>query len=433
MIQRYSRPKMAQIWDPSTKFKKWLDVELAACRVHYEQGSIPETDYHTILEKADFDVARIDAIEQEVQHDVIAFLTSVAEFIGPSSRFVHLGLTSSDVVDTAFSLLIRDAGAILIEDIDVLMAAVKTQAFTHKYTAKMGRTHGVHAEPTTFGLKLTVWYEELRRNRQRLSDALAQINVGKISGAVGNYAHMAPEVEEKVCQYLNLEVAPISTQILQRDRHAHFMSTLAIVSGTLEKMATEIRALQKTEFNEVIEPFGKGQKGSSAMPHKRNPIICERVSGLSRSLRGYALTAFENQNLWHERDISHSSAERLIFPDATVTLDYIFGLMTNVIENMTVNAEQMQENIGKSYNVFYSQQLLLKLIDKGLLREDAYRIVQRNAISAFQERIPFDQKIKADPELTSQMTDTEINAIFDVSKYTQYVDYIYKRVYGDPK
>ncbi len=430
MIQRYSRPKMAQIWDPSTKFKKWLDVELAACRVHYEQGSIPETDYHTILEKADFDVARIDAIEQEVQHDVIAFLTSVAEFIGPASRFVHLGLTSSDVVDTAFSLLIRDAGAILIEDIDLLMAAVKTQAFTHKYTAKMGRTHGVHAEPTTFGLKLTVWYEELRRNRQRLSDALAQINVGKISGAVGNYAHMAPEVEEKVCQYLNLDVAPISTQILQRDRHAHFMSTLAIVSGTLEKMATEIRALQKTEFNEVIEPFGKGQKGSSAMPHKRNPIICERVSGLSRSLRGYALTAFENQNLWHERDISHSSAERLIFPDATVTLDYMFGLMTNVIENMTVNAEQMQENIGKSYNVFYSQQLLLKLIDKGLLREDAYRIVQRNAISAFQERIPFDQKIKADPELTSQMTDTEINAIFDASKYTQYVDYIYKRVYG---
>ncbi len=421
---------MAQIWDPSTKFKKWLDVELAACRVHYEQGSIPETDYHTILEKADFDVARIDAIEQEVQHDVIAFLTSVAEFIGPASRFVHLGLTSSDVVDTAFSLLIRDAGAILIEDIDLLMAAVKTQAFTHKYTAKMGRTHGVHAEPTTFGLKLTVWYEELRRNRQRLSDALAQINVGKISGAVGNYAHMAPEVEEKVCQYLNLDVAPISTQILQRDRHAHFMSTLAIVSGTLEKMATEIRALQKTEFNEVIEPFGKGQKGSSAMPHKRNPIICERVSGLSRSLRGYALTAFENQNLWHERDISHSSAERLIFPDATVTLDYMFGLMTNVIENMTVNAEQMQENIGKSYNVFYSQQLLLKLIDKGLLREDAYRIVQRNAISAFQERIPFDQKIKADPELTSQMTDTEINAIFDASKYTQYVDYIYKRVYG---
>ena len=421
---------MAQIWDPSTKFKKWLDVELAACRVHYEQGSIPEADYHTILEKADFDVARIDVIEQEVQHDVIAFLTSVAEFIGPSSRFVHLGLTSSDVVDTAFSLLIRDAGSILIEDIDLLMSAVKTQAFTHKYTAKMGRTHGVHAEPTTFGLKLTVWYEELRRNRQRLSDALAQINVGKISGAVGNYAHMAPEVEEKVCHYLNLEVAPISTQILQRDRHAHFMSTLAIVAGTLEKMATEIRALQKTEFNEVIEPFGKGQKGSSAMPHKRNPIICERVSGLSRSLRGYALTAFENQNLWHERDISHSSAERLIFPDATVTLDYMFGLMTNVIENMTVNAEQMQENIGKSYNVFYSQQLLLKLIDKGLLREDAYRIVQRNAISAFEERISFDQKIKADPELTAQMTDIEIDAIFDASKYTQYVDYIYKRVYG---
>jgi len=421
---------MAQIWDPNTKFQKWLEVELAACRVHFEQGSIPESDYQSILQNARFDVTRIDAIEQEVQHDVIAFLTSVAEFVGPSSRFIHLGLTSSDVVDTAFSLLIRDAGAILIDDIDTLMAAVKSQAITHKYTPEMGRTHGVHAEPTTFGLKLTVWYEELRRNRQRLTESLAQINVGKISGAVGNYAHMAPDVEAKVCHYLNLEVAPISTQILQRDRHAHVMTTIAIIGGTLEKMATEIRALQKTEFNEVIEPFGKGQKGSSAMPHKRNPIICERISGLSRSLRGYALTALENQNLWHERDISHSSAERLIFPDATVTLDYMFGLMTNVIENMTVNVDQMGENIGKSYNVFYSQQLLLKLIDKGLLREDAYRIVQRNAISAFQERVPFDVKINADSDVTAQLSLEEIEAIFDASKYTQHVDTIYKRVYG---
>jgi adenylosuccinate lyase len=430
MIQRYSRPKMAQIWDPSTKFQKWLDVELAACKVHFEQGAIPADDYNDIITKSNFNVDRIDEIEREVQHDVIAFLSSVAEFVGPASRFIHLGLTSSDVVDTAFSLLIRDAGAILIEDIDILMASVKQQAHTHKYTLEMGRTHGVHAEPTTFGLKLTVWYEELRRNSLRLKDALAQINVGKISGAVGNYAHMPPDVEEKVCHYLGLEVAPISTQILQRDRHAHFMSTVAIIGGTLEKMATEIRALQKTEFNEVIEPFGKGQKGSSAMPHKRNPIICERISGLSRSLRGYALTGFENQNLWHERDISHSSAERLIFPDATVTLDYMFGLMTNVIDNMTVNVDQMRENVGRSYNVFYSQQLLLKLVDKGMLRDDAYRLVQRNAISAFQERIPFDEKIRQDADLAQQMTVEELNAVFDESKYTQYVDHIFQRVYG---
>jgi adenylosuccinate lyase len=422
---------MAQIWDPATKFQKWLDVELAACAVQHALGAIPNDDYVAITSNAAFEVSRIDEIEREVQHDVIAFLTNVAEYIGPASRFVHLGLTSSDVVDTAFSLLIKDACLILIDDIDELMAAVKAQAFQHKFTPTMGRTHGVHAEPTTFGLKLTVWYEELKRGRHRLMDAMAQINVGKISGAVGNYAHMAPDIEEKVCTKLGLDVSPVSTQILQRDRHAHVMTTIAIVGGTLEKMATEIRALQKTEFNEVIEPFGKGQKGSSAMPHKRNPIVCERISGLARTLRGYTLTALENQNLWHERDISHSSAERMIFPDATVTLDYMFGLMTNVIQNMTVNTDQMEENIGKSYNVFFSQQLLLRLVEKGLLREDAYRIVQRNAISAFQDRMPFDQKIMLDPDITTTLTNEEINGVFDFSKYTQHVDYIYKRVYGN--
>ncbi len=421
---------MALIWDPQTKFKKWLDVELAACAIQYELGNIPPADYSEIIEKAAFDVSRIDEIEKEVHHDVIAFLTSVAEKVGPASRFIHLGLTSSDVVDTAFSLLIQDAGKILLHDIDALMSAIKAQAMTHKLTPTMGRTHGVHAEPTTFGLKLTVWFEELKRNKIRLVDALAQANVGKISGAVGNYAHMPPDIEEKVCAKLGLEVAAISTQILQRDRHAHVMTTIAIIGGTLEKMATEIRALQKTEFNEVIEPFGKGQKGSSAMPHKRNPIICERVTGLSRILRGYALTALENQNLWHERDISHSSAERMIFPDATVTLDYMLGLMTNVIENMTVNTNQMTENIGRSYNVFFSQQLLLRLVEKGLLRESAYRIVQRNAISAFQEQVPFDAKIKSDTEVTSVMSGDEIDAVFDFSKYTAHVNTIYARVYG---
>ena len=421
---------MAQIWAPETKFKKWMEVELAACWVHHQLGAIPDADYQEIIEKSQFNVARIDEIEREVQHDVIAFLTNVAEYVGPASRFIHLGLTSSDVVDTAFSLLIRDAGQILLADIDELQSAIKLQAFTHRQTPIMGRTHGVHAEPTTFGLKLTVWYEEMKRNRARLVEALGQINVGKISGAVGNYAHMPPEIEEKVCTRLGLEVAPASTQILQRDRHAHFMTTLAIIAGSLEKMATEIRALQKTEFNEVIEPFGKGQKGSSAMPHKRNPIVCERITGLSRVIRGYALTALENQNLWHERDISHSSAERMIFPDATITLDYMFGLMTNVITNMTVNKEQMQENIGRSYNVFFSQQLLLKLVDKGMLREDAYRIVQKNAIGAFLERVPFDSKIKEDTDITQNLTEDEINAVFDATKYSTHVDTIYERVYG---
>jgi len=431
MIKRYSRPQMAQIWDPTTKFQKWLDVELAACRVHFERGAIPQSDYSAICEKAAFDCDRIDEIEKEVQHDVIAFLTSVAEFVGPSSRFIHLGLTSSDVVDTAFSLLLIDAGHVLRADLDMLMEAVKTQAHTHKYTVEMGRTHGVHAEPTTFGLKLTVWFEELKRNRRRLDEALGQVNVGKISGAVGNYAHMPPDVEAKVCEYLGLESAPVSTQILQRDRHAHFMTTLAIIGGTLEKMATEIRALQKTEFNEVVEPFGKGQKGSSAMPHKRNPIICERITGLSRVLRGYAVTSLENQNLWHERDISHSSAERMIMPDATITLDYMFGLMTNVITNMTVNSDQMMENVGRSYNVFFSQQLLLKLVDSGMLREDAYRLVQRNAISAFTERVMFDDRIRSDEEICSHLTEEELDSVFDFSKYTKHVDAIYDRVYSD--
>ena len=421
---------MKAVWSAENKFQKWLEVELAACEAHVDLGNLEQKDVDVIKEKASFKVERISEIEAEIHHDVIAFLTNLAENIGPESRFVHMGLTSSDVVDTAFSILIKESGNILLESVAEFMDVLKAQAEKYKYTLMMGRTHGVHAEPTTLGLKLTVWYEEMVRNYDRLIEALTYQNVGKISGAVGNYAHMPPDLEKKVCEKLGLNVSPASTQILQRDRHAHFMTTLAIIAGTLEKIATEIRGLQKTEFNEVLEPFSKKQKGSSAMPHKKNPILCERVTGLSRTIRGYAVTALENQNLWHERDISHSSAERMIFPDATVTLDYMFGIITRVIKDMVVNEEQMKENIGRSYNIFFSQQLLLKLVQKNILREDAYRMVQRNAMAAFNERVMFDDKIKADTDITSKVSQEELDELFSFDKYTRHVDYIFDRVYS---
>ncbi len=420
---------MAKVWQIDTKFEKWLEVELAACEAHVEMGNIPQEAWEIIRKKAAFDSHRIEVIEADIHHDVIAFLTSVAEFVGPSSRFIHLGLTSSDVVDTAFSLLIQDAGAILMADIDMLMAGLKKQAHAHQLTLMMGRTHGVHAEPTTLGLKLTVWYEEMSRHRSRLEEALTTTRVGKLSGAVGNYAHMPPQLEEKVCQKLGLTPSLASTQILQRDRHAHFITTLALIGGTLEKIAVEIRSLQKTETNEILEPFSATQKGSSAMPHKKNPIVCERVTGLARVIRGYALTAMENQALWHERDISHSSAERIIFPDTTINLDYMFGLITRVIEEMTVNKEQMAENIQKSHNVFFSQQVLLKLVEKNMSREEAYRVVQKNALAAFQEKISFDKKIATDPEIASRLTPEEQADLFGLDKYTQHVQTIFERVY----
>ena len=429
MIPRYSRPEMKAVWEPENKFHKWLAVELAACKAHVVLGNISKEDYQIICEKAQFDVARIDEIEAEIHHDVIAFLTNVAEYVGAPSRFVHLGLTSSDVVDTAFSMLIQDSGKLLIDAIDAFQEALKEKAFQYKKTLVMGRTHGVHAEPTTFGLKLTVFYEEMKRNRARLVRAVETLRVGKVSGAVGNYAHMPPALETMVCEELGLLPSPSSTQILQRDRHAEFMCTLAIIGGTLERLATEIRGLQKTEFNEVLEPFSDKQKGSSAMPHKKNPIMCERVTGLSRVIRGYALTAMENQNLWHERDISHSGAERVIFPDATIGLDYMFGIMTRVVKGMTVNEDQMMENIGRSYYIFFSQQLLLKLVQTGISREDAYRLVQRNAMSAFQERQNFIEKVKSDPEITSLVPATELDALLSMDNYTRHVDVIFDRVY----
>ncbi|RAP31379.1 adenylosuccinate lyase [Candidatus Marinamargulisbacteria bacterium SCGC AG-414-C22] len=429
MIKRYSRPAMESIWTAQNKFQKWLDIEVAACEAHHTLGNIPAEDLKVIKEKANFDLQRIDEIEAEIHHDVIAFTTSVAEFVGPSSRYVHLGLTSSDVVDTGFSLLIVEAGNVLLTAIDTLMETLATQADTYKLVLMMGRTHGVHAEPTTLGLKLTVWYEEMKRNRKRLEAAIKECQVGKISGAVGNYAHISPKIEEMVCNQLGLTPSNISTQILQRDRHAGFMTTLAIIAGTLEKMATEIRGLQKTEFNEITEPFSKKQKGSSAMPHKKNPIICERVTGLARTMRGYALTALENQALWHERDISHSSTERIIFPDATVGLDYMFGLMTRVIKDMVVNQNEMKRNIELSYNVFFSQKLLLRMVEKGLSREESYRIVQRNAHSAFDEKVLFDKKIKTDDKITSLFTEKELSELISFDQYTQHIDLIYGRVY----
>ena len=430
MIDRYSRKEMHAVWSLQNKFQKWLDIEIAACWAHATLGNIPQSAYETIAEKANFEVERIESIEAEIQHDVIAFLTNVAEYIGEDSRFVHLGLTSTDVVDTALSLIIQDAGKILIAGIESNLVALKKLAHDHKTTMMMGRTHGVHAEPTSFGLKVTVWYAEMERNLGRMKDAIEDLRVGKISGAVGNYAHLSPEIERMVCEKLGIEASPISTQILQRDRHAAFLSAIAITGGTLEKMATEIRALQKTEFNEVQEPFSSTQKGSSAMPHKRNPIICERITGLSRVLRGYALTAFENQSLWHERDISHSGSERVILPDATGFLDYMLFLMQRTLNGLVVNADQMAKNITASGNVFYSQQLLLVLVNKGMSREEAYRLVQKNALAAFDNGVLFDDIIRKDEQITELVTEAEIADIFSLRKYQVNIDMIFERVYG---
>jgi len=429
MIERYSREKIRNIWSAQNKFQKWLDVELAACLAHQNLGNIPQSDYDIICQKAGFDIRRIDEIEAEVNHDVIAFLTSVAEIVGSSSRFIHLGLTSSDVVDTAFSLLIQEAGQILLEDLEQLRVVLKKQAYQYQFTPMMGRTHGVHAEPLTLGLKLAIWYAEIERDIVRLTQSLEVLRVGKVSGAVGNYAHIDPKIEIMVCEHLRLQASPVSSQILQRDRHAEFMTTIAIIGGTFEKIATEIRACQKTEFNELQEPFSKKQKGSSAMPHKKNPIMCERIAGLSRVLRGYALTALENQALWHERDISHSSTERVIFPDATILLDYMAAKLTNIIENLVVNEIQMKENISKSYNIFYSQQVLLKLVDKGMLREDAYRLVQENALQCFEMHQNFDAAIKNDDRIKAVVSEVELSEIFDFEKYTRHINYIFSRVF----
>ncbi len=428
MIARYTRPEMGKIWTDENKFRKWLQVELAVCEVQTELGRIPKESFRRIKSRANFDVRRIAEIEAEVNHDVIAFLTSVAEFVGPDSRYIHLGMTSSDVLDTANALLLKEAGELLLKDLFALRDVLARRALEFKDTPCIGRTHGVHAEPMTFGLKLALWYEETRRNIERLKAAIEAISVGKISGAVGTFAHLDPVVEEKTCAKLGLKLAPVSNQVVQRDRYAQFVTTLAIIASSLEKFSTEIRALQKTEVLEAEEFFSKGQKGSSAMPHKKNPITCERIAGMARVLRGYALTALENVTLWHERDISHSSAERIILPDGTIALDYILNKMTQIVAQLQVYPENMRRNLELTRGVIFSQPLLLLLAEKGLTREEAYRLVQKRAHTAWQSGQDFKEAVKNDPEFRRHLSDKEIDRAFDLKYNMRNVDAIFRRI-----
>jgi adenylosuccinate lyase len=427
MIERYSRPQMKKIWSDKSKFDKWLEVEIAVCEAWTELGKIPE-EAMTKIRKANYNLDRIAEFLRVTHHDVTAFLKSVAESLGEESRFIHLGLTSSDVMDTALSLQLRDAANILSQDISELIAVLQNKAMEHKHTMMMGRTHGIHAEPTTFGLKLALWVEEMRRNSQRLEDAKRIISVGKISGAVGTYATVSPEVEKIACQKLGLTPAPISSQIVQRDRHAQFIATLAITASSLEKFATEIRSLQRTEILEVEEPFEAGQTGSSAMPHKKNPELCERICGLARLMRGYVTTSLENIALWHERDISHSSAERITLPDSCLALDYMLSLLILVIKDLKVYPENMRRNLELTQGLIFSQRVLLALIDKGLSREEAYEMVQRNAMEAWQQKKSFLSLLEADNRVTAHLTRSELESLFDYSYYLKHVDSIFERL-----
>jgi adenylosuccinate lyase len=431
MIPRYTRPEMGRLWSDESRFAAWLKVEIAATEVLAERGVVPVEALQAIKEKARFDVARIEAIEKEVQHDVIAFVSNVAESVGPEGRWVHYGLTSSDVVDTALSLLMRDACDLIAQDLLALMDAVKARALEHKHTAMIGRTHGVHAEPMTFGLKLALWHAELQRGRARLERARETIAVGKLSGAVGTFSHLPPEVEEAVCARLGLKPAPIASQVLQRDRHAEVLSTLALLGASLEKFATEIRALQKTEVREVEEPFGEKQKGSSAMPHKRNPVGCEQVAGLARLLRGNALAALENVALWHERDISHSSVERVIVPDSFLALDHMLQRFTGIVRGLSVDAERMRRNLDSGRGLVFSGQLLLELTARGLRREDAYRIVQGHAMEAWRTEGDFRARVSADPDVRAVLKEDEIAEVFRLERYLGHVDALFERVFGE--
>ncbi|NLY90922.1 MAG: adenylosuccinate lyase [Firmicutes bacterium] len=428
MIERYSRPEMAAIWTLENKFKKWLEIEVYACEAWAELGVIPKEAVARLREKATFSVDRILELEAVTRHDVVAFTRTVAEKLGDESKYLHYGLTSSDVVDTALAALMTEAAGLLATGMEELLNALKAKAREHKYTLMMGRTHGVHAEPTTFGLKMALYVAEMERNLDRLQHARATIAYGKLSGAVGTFANIPPFVEAYVCQKLGLKPAPISTQILQRDRHAEFMTTLAIAAGTLEKLATEIRGLQKTETREVEEPFYPGQKGSSAMPHKRNPVNCEQICGLARVVRTNAMAALENMALWHERDISHSSVERIIIPDSTILLDYMLHNMTRIITDLHVYPENMQRNLEHSLGLTFSQRVLLCLIDKGLKRETAYDLVQRNAMRAWAEQTPFLSLLAADAEVTAVLSAEELKACFDPTYHLQQVDAIFARV-----
>lgn len=427
MIERYSRPKMKRVWSDENKFNKWLDVEIAVCDAWAELGTIPREAIPKI-KMARCNIKRMEEILKETHHDMTAFLGSVSESLGEESRFVHLGLTSSDVIDTALSLQIVEATEILTQDTKELISVLAQKAMEYKYTPMIGRTHGVHAEPISFGLKLAIWVEEMRRNLQRLVESKKTIAVGKISGAVGTYATVPPEVEQKACHKLSLAPAPVSSQILQRDRHAQFITTLAIASSSLEKFATEIRGLQRTEVREVEEPFEEGQTGSSAMPHKRNPELCERICGLARLVRGYALTSMENITLWHERDISHSSTERITLPDSCLILDYCLALFTSLIKGLQVNPQRMKKNMELTKGLIFSQRVMLALINKGLSRQKAYEVVQKSAMKAWKGNKGFLNLLKADPEVIATLPQEELESLFDYQYYLRYVDEIFERL-----
>jgi len=427
MIPRYTRPEMARVWSDQNKLDTWLRVEIAVCEAWAERGVIPKEALEKIR-RARYDPERAAEYEREMHHDFNAFLRSVADSLGEESRFVHLGLTSNDVEDTALALCLIEATELLEQDIHALMEALAVRAKEHKHTVCMGRSHGVHAEPTSFGLKLAAWYDEMRRNTHRLTQVKEQIAVGKISGPVGSHATVPPDLEEEVCGRLGLLVEPISTQVVHRDRHAYYISTLALIAAALDKFATEIRHLQRTEVLEVEEPFSEGQTGSSSMPHKRNPEKCERISGLARLFRGYSVSALENVALWHERDISHSSVERVILPDACILLDYMLDLFAFIIRGLQVYPDRMRENLEASYGLPFSQRVLLALIDKGMNRQEAYKIVQSNAMRAWEQRIPYLELLAEDPAITSRLSREELESLFDYNFYLQHVDASFQRL-----
>ncbi|MFC2075297.1 adenylosuccinate lyase [Bdellovibrionota bacterium] len=427
MISRYTRPQLADLWSAENRFRTWLRVEILASEAMAREGLVPHEAVEEIKSKASFSVSRIDEIEKTVKHDVIAFLTSVSEYVGEAARYLHFGLTSSDILDTSLAVLLKEASEIILKDLEELKEALKGRAEEHKHTVMIGRSHGMHAEPTTFGLKCALWYAETERNIERLKAAKERISVGKLSGAVGTFAHLPPSIEEYVCEALDLKPEPIATQVIQRDRHAEFFSVLAVIGSTHEKISTEIRHLQRTELGEAEEFFSPGQKGSSAMPHKRNPIASENMTGLARLLRGYAVSAMENNALWHERDISHSSVERVIAPDATTILDYQTARLTKVIKTLVVYPEKMKQNLELSRGRIFSQKLLLELAKRGVTREAAYEIVQRNAMILDKD---FEENLLNDNDLKKFLTEEEIKSVCDVRSYLNNVDILYQRIFG---
>jgi adenylosuccinate lyase len=430
MIPRYSTKVMNEIWSDQNRYQKWLDIEVAACEAWAKLGKVPKKSLENIQKNSSFSVERIEEIENITRHDVIAFVSCVAEYIGDDARFVHMGLTSSDVLDTAYALQCREAGTVIIEDIKALMHALRKRAYEYKDLPAMGRSHGIHAEPVSFGSKFALWYAEMERNLNRIQDALDVISYGKVSGAVGTFANVPPEVEDYVCRKLGLKAEPLSTQVVQRDRHAQFFTTIALIGCTVEKIATEIRHLQRTEVLEAMEPFGKGQKGSSAMPHKKNPILSENLTGMARLLRGYALSAMENVALWHERDISHSSVERVIGPDSTTILDFALKRLKGLIEGLVVFPENVRKNLELTKGLWHSGNVLLALTDAGMLRDDAYTLVQRNALPVWEGKGDFKEALLNDPEVTARLSREKIDDLFDLSHHMKHIDTIFKRVFG---